>query len=228
MIGTVAERLNETIDESIPEALNKLKKDGHEWDKIAGALMALLQEMTAREGEEIIEDRPREHRNDRRERSERHDDGGRGGRERKPRPPRDEYSGPEEGMVQLFLSLGKRDRINAGDIVGMLHNECQLERGTVGRIKLMPSFSFVEVAKDSAQKAIELAGRAQLRGKSFKLDYDQGPRSSGGRSGGPRSDRGGGGGYRGKSGGGYRDNDERSGRSGKYDRGGRGARGERY
>ena len=103
-------------------------------------------------------------------------------------------------MVKLFLSLGRRDNISAGDIVGMLHNECHLERGTVGQIRLMPGFSFVEVREESAPQAIEAAGRAKLRGKSFKLDIDRGPGQGGGSgggesrpSGGSRDDRRGGG-----------------------------------
>ncbi|MEM7516776.1 MAG: DbpA RNA binding domain-containing protein [Planctomycetota bacterium] len=174
--------------------------------------MSLMQEMTAREGEEIIEDRPDAPRHERKERRENFSDEK---RERKPRRQREEYSGPEEGMVQLFLSLGKRDNISAGDIVGMLHNECHLERGTVGRIRLLPNFSFVEVAKDSAPKAIDLSSHARLRGKGFKLDYDKGPGAGGG---GPRG--GGGGGYRG--GGERRErrdrNDRRGKKSGRRDR----------
>ena len=243
LIESVAVQLEEEPSENHLALLNQLKEKGHEWENIAAALMALLQETTARDGEEIIEDRPGGGRSDRRDdrRSDRRADFDRGGDrgDRPPRRPREEYSGPEEGMVQLFLSLGKRDNISPGDIVGMLHNECQLERGTVGRIRLMPNFSFVEVAKDSAPKAIDMAGQAKLRGREFKLDYDKGPREGGEGSDRPRGGehRGGGGGYRGDrqgGGGGYRGKrDDRGGggggRSGGYrgDRQGSGGRGKR-
>ncbi len=232
LTASVAERLQEEIDESIPQSMEPLKELGHDWDDIAAALMSLLREMTVREGEEIIEDRPGAPRGERRDRRE---DFGDDRRDRKPRKPREHRDGPEEGMVQLFLSLGKHDNINPGDIVGMLHNECQLERGTVGRIRLMPNFSLVEVAKDSAPKAIDMASRAQLRGKSFKLDFDRGPGGDRGGSGGDRGGRGersGGGGYQGggdrrgggyKGGGGGRRGDDR--RSGGGYGGGRGERG---
>jgi ATP-dependent RNA helicase DeaD len=236
LIGTVAERLEQDVDEGIVQSLAQLKDLGHDWDDIAAALMALVQEMTARDGEEIIEDRPDAPRRERRDRRDDFNPDDRG--ERKPRKPREHRDGPEEGMVQLFLSLGKRDNISPGDIVGMLHNECQLERGTVGRIRLMPNFSFVEVSKESADKAIDMASRAQLRGRTFKLDYDRGPGQGGGggghRGGGHRGDdrrgddrRGGyrgddrkGGGYKGGRGGGGGDRrrDDRRGGGGHDDR----------
>ncbi len=106
--------------------------------------------------------------------------------ERKPRPQTGDA--PEPGMVKLFLSLGKNQRINPGDIVGMLHNECHLERGTVGRIQLFPNFSLVEVAEGEAAHAIECASQATLRGLTFKIDYDRGRPEGGPREGGFRRD----------------------------------------
>jgi hypothetical protein len=90
----------------------------------------------------------------------------------------------------------------------MLHNECHLESGTVGRIHLFPNFSLVEVAEGEAAHAIEQASRAQLRGQTFRLDYDRGrpeggrPEGGGGEGGAPRGNYGGGGGGYGGGGGG--------------------------
>lgn len=208
LIETVRERIKEGNFEKAIGALQSLRDEGNEWDQIAGVLMTLMRESTGREGEEIAEDRP-DSPNDRRERrpegrgdsrdprqqggDRREQSGGdRRERDRKPRPQREE--GAEPGMVKLFLSLGKNHRVSPGDIVGMLHNECHLESGTVGRIHLFPNFSLVEVAEGEAAHAIEQASRAQLRGQTFKLDYDRG-RSEGGpaEGGAPRRDYGGGG-----------------------------------
>jgi len=138
--------------------------------------------------------------------------------------------------VKLFLSLGKRDRINPGDIVGMLHNECHLERGSVGHIKLMPNFSFVEVKEEIAQQAIDQSRQAKLRGKSFKLDFDRGPGQGGGSGNFRSNDRGDRRDHRGGKGHHRRDDDRRGGgrrqdrrehRGGKSG-GGRGDRRKRY
>lgn len=171
LLESVAQRLEEGTDEESIQNLEPLRQLGHEWDDIAGVLMSMIQSMTAREGEEIIEDRPEERggRGNRRDRRDRDFDDGREGR----KGPRQQSDKLEKGMVRLFLSLGKKDRISAGDIVGMLHNECQLERGAVGRIRIMPNFTLIEVSERAAQDAIESGKRAKLRGKKFKLDYDR-------------------------------------------------------
>ena len=192
LIETVSERIKEGDYDKMIGVLQPLREAGFEWDRIAGVLMTLMRESTGREGEEIAEDRQdapgdrRDRRGEGREsrepRENRSEGGERKQREFKPRPQRDDAV--EAGMVKLFLSLGKNHRVSPGDIVGMLHNECHLERGTVGRIHLFPNFSLVEVTESEAAHAIEAASRAQLRGQSFKLDYDRGPREGGPTSGG--------------------------------------------
>ena len=205
LIETVSERIKEGNFDKAIAALQPLKEAGNEWEQIAGVLMTLMRESTGREGEEIAEDRSSTP-NDRREREPRESRQPSGERrEFKPRAQRDDAA--EAGMVKLFLSLGKNHRVSPGDIVGMLHNECHLESGTVGRIHLFPNFSLVEVAEGEAAHAIEQASRAQLRGQTFRLDYDrgrpegggEGSRSEGGAP--PRGNYGGGGGGGGKSGG---------------------------
>ncbi len=221
LIETVSTRISEGGFEKSIAALQPLKDAGHDWEQIAGVLMTLMRESTGREGEEIAEDRAetpndrRDRRSDPREPREPREPRPQGGerRERDFKPRAERGDAAEPGMVKLFLSLGKNHRVSPGDIVGMLHNECHLERGTVGRIHLFPNFSLVEVTEGEAAHAIEAASRAQLRGQTFKLDYDRGPKE-GGPSGGsdaPRGNYGGGGGGRrddyrdrsGKPGGGY-------------------------
>lgn len=236
LIGSVSERITEGNFDKAIAALQPLKEAGHEWEQIAGVLMTLMRESTGRDGEEIAEDRSGTP-NDRREREPREREpreprqhsGERRERDFKPRAQRDDAAEP--GMVKLFLSLGKNHRVSPGDIVGMLHNECHLESGTVGRIHLFPNFSLVEVAEGEAAHAIEQASRAQLRGQTFRLDYDRG-RPEGGdggeRGGGKRNDRPGGGRPGGYGGGGgrFRDDKPRGGYGGgkpsnrdSYDRG---------
>ncbi len=200
LLAVVRERLSEGEGEGGSEAaaaaLQPLREEGHEWEAIAAVLMGLLREEHGREGEEIAEDRPSgaPSRHERHERSDGPDweprEAGGERRERdfkrKPRPQHGD--GPEPGMVKLFLSLGKNQRIHPGDIVGMLHNECHLERGTVGRIQLFPNFSLVEVAEGEAAHAIECASQATLRGLTFKIDYDRGRPEGGPREGGFRRD----------------------------------------
>ncbi len=229
--GTSEENPAPTAHELAIQSLQPIREQGHDWDDIAGVLMTLLREMTAREGEQIAEDNPnyKGGKGDRPERRERGGEDG-GGRERRERRPReDRNQGPDEGMSRLFLSLGKHDNVGAGDIVGMLHNECHLERGTVGRIQLFPNFSLVDITDSDVDHAISESRNAKLRGKSFKLDRDRGPRTDGDSDSGGGGYRGGGGGdSRGGGGGGYRGGgggDSRSGGGGYRGGGGGDSRG---
>ncbi len=224
LIESVRERIGEGGFERSIEALQPIRELGHEWETIAGVLMTLLREENGREGEEIAEDRSPTP-NERRERPDRADRPERAPREDYDRPPREREferkprpqfgDQPEEGMVRLFISLGKNHGINPGDIVGMLHNECHLERGTVGRIQLFPNFTIVEVAKDEASQAISGGSQATLRGKTFRIDYDRG-RPEGGRPEGGRPE---GGGFRDKP---FRKPGGFGGSGGGWDKGGSG------
>ncbi len=222
LIETVSERIAEGNFDDAIAALQPRRDAGHEWDRIAWVLMTLMRESTGREGEEIAEDRssaPRERRErEPRESFEPRPQGGRRERDFKPRGQRDDAVEP--GMVKLFLSLGKNHHVSPGDIVGMFHNEFHLESGTVGRIQLFPNFSLVEVAEGEAAHAIEQAGRAQLRGKTFRLDYDRGRPE--GHSGGHGHGGGQGGGHGGGYGGGKRGDRSGGGKSGGYGGGGGG------
>ena len=114
-------------------------------------------------------------------------------------------------MTRLFLNLGKAQRINPGDIAGMMHNELNIPRGSVGKITLFPKHTLIDVSNDYADTAIEGARTAKLRGKNFILDRDRG---RGGDSKGGHRGGGGGGGRGRREGGGGND-----GRSGRYDGG---------
>ncbi|MEX2578793.1 MAG: DEAD/DEAH box helicase [Verrucomicrobiales bacterium] len=180
LIETVGERLGDESYEKDIADLQALRDQGHEWDDIAGVLMKLVREMTSREAEEIHEDRADYQPGRPEAGAGKRDRGDRGDRrDKKPHFARD--SGTEQGMTSLFLSLGKRNRINPGDIVGMLHNECHLEPGSVGRIQLFPNFSLVEVRESSANQAIEESKGAKLRGQTFTLAPDRGRPDGGGK-----------------------------------------------
>lgn len=200
LVESIQERIGAGSSEKSLVLLQPLNESGHAWDQIAGALMDLLREGNSREGEEIIEDRPSRPQRERGARDETRESRGSDRPEKSPefrrdrseRPARPERSGSHEpseaGMVSLFLNLGKNHEIRPGDIVGMLHNECHLEHGMVGRIQLLPWFSLVDVDESMAAEVIERAKHAQLRGNTFKLDYDRGPKNrDGGES--PHRDR---------------------------------------
>jgi ATP-dependent RNA helicase DeaD len=96
------------------------------------------------------------------------------------------------GFTRLFISIGSRDTIRPGDLVGAITGEAGIKGDQVGRIDIRDTFSVVEVAAAAADRVIRALNGTTMRGRSLRVDYDRktagGPRSGGGpapRSGGP-------------------------------------------
>jgi ATP-independent RNA helicase DbpA len=72
-------------------------------------------------------------------------------------------------MVTLYISGGRKDKVRAGDILGALTGEAGGFRGTdIGKIEIHDRFSYVAIARDSADRAIHQLGAGRIKGKKFK------------------------------------------------------------
>lgn len=115
-----------------------------------------------------------------------------------PPPPEAQPETPE--FARLFIGVGTRDGVRAGDLVGAITGETGASGDQVGRIDLRDTFSIVEVAVPLADKVIRALNGTTIKGRSVRVDYDR--RTSGGRAPeGGRGGRGGRGGYGGAEGG---------------------------
>lgn len=105
------------------------------------------------------------------------------------------------GMVRLFMTIGTRDGVKVGDLMGVIAGEGGIPGDHVGKIDLRESHALVEVAAgDAASVVARVNGsmikgrRVVVRGERDKEDRERaaGPRERPERSGGsdrPRSDR---------------------------------------
>lgn len=168
--------------------------------------------------------RDRNDRFDRKDRFERSDRGDRG--ERSDRAPRDMGD-----RTRFFVSLGKRDGLNPGGLLRVICDATGIKSASVGRIDVMPNFSFFEADKGDEGSILSQVNGADYEGHKVMVEITQkkaegGERRSGG--GGERRSFGGGerrsfGGDRERSGGGDRDRsggDRRSGGGGFRSEGG--------
>ncbi len=103
--------------------------------------------------------------------------------------------------THLFVSIGSRDDITPGDLVGAMTGEAGIAGDQVGKIDIRESHSTVEVASPMAAQVIQALNGRTIKGRSLRVDYDRKERAPR-KSPGDRGDRGGpGGGARGGSGG---------------------------
>lgn len=155
------------------------------------------------------EDRKERGGNDRFDRKDRFERSDRGERsERAPRADR----GDNANRTRFFVSLGKRDGLNPGGLLRVICDSTGLNSGSIGRIDVMPNFSFFEADKTDEGAILSKVNGADYEGHSVSVEITQkkegGERSrSGGgerrsfgdrdRSSGGSDRRSGGGGFRG-------------------------------
>lgn len=104
-------------------------------------------------------------REDRFERSDRgdRDRGDRGDRGSRP-------SRNDSDKVRFFVSIGKRDGLNPGGLLRLVCDETGLKSNNVGRIDVMPSFSFFEADKEFADKIISQVNDSLYEGHKVSVE----------------------------------------------------------
>ena len=101
-------------------------------------------------------------------------------------------SAPTGGMTRLFMTIGTRDGVKTGDLMGMIAGEGGIPGDHVGKIDLRESHALVEVAEGDAAGVIARVNGAMVRGRRVVVrgerDKEERERSAGPR--GERPDRG--------------------------------------
>lgn len=67
-------------------------------------------------------------------------------------------------MCTLYIGKGKKDKISKGDIVGFLCKIGGLTKSEIGRIDVMPRFSYVAVDRKKKNSVIELTKGKKIKG----------------------------------------------------------------
>lgn len=70
----------------------------------------------------------------------------------------------------LFISLGKKDKVNKVDIVGFFTNKGQLKKEDIGLIEVKDFFSFVGIRKSTVSHLLQLIKEQKLKNKKVKID----------------------------------------------------------
>ncbi|MFT7343492.1 MAG: ATP-dependent RNA helicase DeaD [Lentimonas sp.] len=124
----------------------------------------------------------------------------------------------DEGKSRFFVNIGKRDGLNPGGLLRVICDATSLTSSSIGRIEILPSFSFFEADEEHEGLILSKANGADYEGNEVSIEKTKSKSGGGGggggrdrSSGGFRGDsRGGGGGDRRSSGGyggGSRDRD---------------------
>ncbi|HEU5209825.1 MAG TPA: DEAD/DEAH box helicase [Longimicrobiales bacterium] len=82
-------------------------------------------------------------------------------------------AGAPSTFTRLFFSIGSRDGIRPGDLVGAITGEANVTGAQVGRIEMRDTFSVVEVAADAAERVIKALNGTTMRTRALRVDYDR-------------------------------------------------------
>lgn len=76
----------------------------------------------------------------------------------------------DENKVRFFVSLGRKDGLNAGGLLRVICDSTGLTSKEVGRIDIMGAFSFFEADKQFADKIVAQANGAEFEGNRIKVE----------------------------------------------------------
>lgn len=75
--------------------------------------------------------------------------------------------------IKLYITVGRRDGIRPGDLVGAIANLANIEGRSIGAITLSDRFTLVEVPEQKAQGIIDALRGAMIRGKKVSARRDR-------------------------------------------------------
>jgi ATP-dependent RNA helicase DeaD len=94
-----------------------------------------------------------------------------------------DYEQPEQGMIRIFVGMGRQDGLRPGDLVGAITNEAGLFGKAIGVIDILDRSAFVEVPAPEADRVVEALRGAKLRNRKVKVELARPPEELSGRYG---------------------------------------------
>lgn len=79
-------------------------------------------------------------------------------------------TGAEEGMVRLFINIGKKQKVKPGDILGAVAGESGIPGKLVGTIDMFDKFTFVEVPRENAADVLHSMKNTKIKGKTVNVE----------------------------------------------------------
>ncbi|MCL2015287.1 MAG: DEAD/DEAH box helicase [Defluviitaleaceae bacterium] len=76
-----------------------------------------------------------------------------------------------KNMVRLFITIGKKDKVQPRDIVGTIANEANISGGLIGNIDIYEDFTFVDVPKNTVNKILSAISTTKIKNKKVKIEW---------------------------------------------------------
>ena len=76
----------------------------------------------------------------------------------------------EDGMVRLFINIGKKQRVRPGDILGAIAGESGMDEKLIGTIDMYDKYTFVEVPREYAREVLNAMKNVKIKGKTVAVE----------------------------------------------------------
>ena len=86
-------------------------------------------------------------------------------------------TGAEAGMVRFFLSVGRMHNVAPKDIVGAIAGETGIPGKSIGAIRILDSYSFVEVPREHATEVYTIMKERTIRNQPTGIEPASGKRA---------------------------------------------------
>ena len=76
----------------------------------------------------------------------------------------------EDGVVRLFINIGKKQRVRPGDILGAIAGESGMDGKLIGTIDMYDKYTFVEVPREYAREVLNAMKNVKIKGKTVAVE----------------------------------------------------------
>lgn len=80
-----------------------------------------------------------------------------------------EVRSEDTGTVRLFMTVGRKDKIQAADIVKSIASEAHIPSRKIGKIEVFDKFTFVEVPQEFSDRIIRSVNDIIMKGRRVKV-----------------------------------------------------------
>jgi hypothetical protein len=86
---------------------------------------------------------------------------------------------PEEESRRLFISIGRNRHLFPREILGLIISKAEVSREDIGTIRILDSYSFVQVRDTVADRIIEALNGTMFRSRTLAVNYARSRREEG-------------------------------------------------
>lgn len=79
-----------------------------------------------------------------------------------------------EGLERFYINLGRRDKLNPANLIGLINENIRIRNVEIGKIEILPNFSFFEIDKNYTDKVLEGFKNSEFKNRKIIVEQSGG------------------------------------------------------